>query len=392
MGQMPHFGSVSEGLRAEQGFLHDARFNRGLGSSVKSADETLETPWGFAQILDHIDVAILVFDLKRQAIDYRNPRSFEVLKDSQLCGDYQALFDLLLKKVEDSQCFDHVGHCSQQITLQERLLGCSVYKIASRYRCILIRDITEKNRLESIAQAVNVMDNIGFIFSGIRHEIGNPLNSLKMALSVLKQNLGTFPVETISEYVDRGMADISRMEYLLKSLKTFSILDRVEVRDQPLMEFMAKFLALIERDFQSYGIRIITETPLDIARVRVDKRALHQALLNVFNNAADALKGRFRPEIRISAELRGKLVWLTIADNGCGISPEQQEHLFQPFNTNKPNGNGLGLVITRKLLAMMDSDIAIESQPKQGTRVTISLPISPEEAESPNLGTDNSEE
>jgi signal transduction histidine kinase len=378
MKQMGHFKPLEEELRGKLGFLRSTMFSGQFTDPAKKMDETLEAPWGFGQILDHIDVGVLVLDLKRRAIDYRNPIFVEVLNDDRLSTDYQALYDLLLKNLEDAQRFEHIGYCTHQVSLSGRLLGCSVYKIATRYRCIFIRDITEKIRLESIAQAVNAMDNIGFIFSGIRHEIGNPLNSLKMALSVLKQNLGTFSAEMINEYVDRGLADIGRMEYLLKSLKTFSLYENVDVKDQPLKEFMVRFLALIERDFQSHGIRIIIETPLDIARVRIDKRALHQALLNIFNNAGDALKGRYKPEIRISAELRGHLVWLTIADNGCGISPEQQEHLFQPFNTNKPNGNGLGLVITRKLLAMMDSDIEFDSQPKQGTRVTISLPISSE--------------
>jgi len=336
-----------------------------------------DSSWGFAQILEHIDVGILVLDLERQAIDYRNPLFYQVLQDELLCVDYQALYELLLESLEEANRFAHCAHINHQVQHQGRLLGCSVYKIAQRYRCIFLRDITEQARLESIAQAANAMDNIGFIFSGIRHEIGNPLNSLKMALSVLKQNLDNFSAETVSDYVDRGLADIARMEYLLKSLKTFSIFEHVDLKDLPLSEFMGRFLSLIERDFLSHGIDIQLDSSLDIAWVRIDKRALHQALLNIFNNAADALQERHAPAIRISAELRGQLVWLTIADNGCGISPEQQKHLFQPFNTSKPHGNGLGLVITRKLLAMMNSDIDIESQPQQGTRVTISLPVSP---------------
>jgi len=379
MKQMGQFLPIVEELSGSLGFLRGSMSGRQANNPAGKLAETLDTPWGFAQILDHIDVGILVLDLKRRAIDYRNPIFIEVLRDEPLCGHFQDLYDLLLKALEDSPNFKHVGHSNHQVSHQGRLLGCSVYRIASRYRCIFVRDITEKARLESIAQAVNAMDNIGFIFSGIRHEIGNPLNSLKMALSVLKQNLATYSSEMINEYVDRGLADIGRMEYLLKSLKTFSLYENVDVKDQPLKDFMARFLPLIERDLQSHGIRILIQSPLDIARVRIDNRALHQALLNIFNNAVDALKGRYAPEIRISAELRGRLVWLTIADNGCGISPEQQEHLFQPFNTNKPNGNGLGLVITRKLLAMMDSDIEIDSRLKLGTRVTISLPVSPEE-------------
>jgi signal transduction histidine kinase len=358
------FHSLEGALRAEKGISGVGLLRNQLEAVAEvEVEGSAGASWGFAQILEHIDVGILVLDLERQAIDYRNPLFYQVLQDELLCADYQALYALLIQSLEEENRFAHSAHVNHQVDYQGRLLGCSVYKITRRYRGIFLRDITEQSRLESIAQAVNAMDNIGFIFSGIRHEIGNPLNSLKMAISVLKQNLDSFSAETISEYLDRSLADIGRMEYLLKSLKTFSIFEHVDLKDQPLVDFMGKFLSLVERDFQSHGINIRIEASLDIASVRVDNRALHQALLNIFNNAADALLGRNDPEIRISAELRGQLVWLTIADNGCGISPEQQKHLFQPFNTNKPNGNGLGLVITRKLLAMMNSDIDIESQP-----------------------------
>lgn len=357
----------------------DAKMS-GLGASLvqrgAAAENASESPWGSAQILEHIDVAILVLDLQRQAIDYCNPRFEQVLLDDELCGDFQALYDLMLKEIESTDQFAQVTHVNHQVNYQGRLLGFSVYRPSSRYRCIFLRDITEKARLESIAQAVNAMDNIGFIFSGIRHEIGNPLNSLKMALSVLKSNFDYFSPQTTADYLDRALADIGRMEYLLKSLKTFSLHEYVDFKDLPLNEFMEKFLSLIERDFQSHGIEIKLVAPLDTTQVRVDKRALHQALLNIFNNAAEALSKRRGAEILVRSERRSKLIWLTISDNGCGISAEQQKHLFQPFNTNKPQGNGLGLVITRKLLTMMNSDIEIDSELNRGTRVTISLPVS----------------
>ena len=344
--------------------------------TTKRLDDSYKNTWGFAQLLEHIDIGILVLDLNQKAIDYCNAAFFEVLQDEKLCRNYQGLYDLFVRDIEALDDFDLAGRVAHQVTYKGRLFGHSVYKAASNYRCVFIRDITEKIRLESIAQAVNTMDNIGFIFSGIRHEIGNPLNSLKMALSVLKQSSKSISPEMLQEYIERGLADIGRMEYLLKSLKTFTMYDSVDLKDLHLVEFMSKFIALIERDFQSYGIRIKTEIPVDIAWVRIDERALHQALLNIFNNAADALKEQQTPEISIRAEVRDQLMWLTISDNGCGIFPEQLKYLFQPFNTYKPNGNGLGLVITRKLLAMMNSDIDISSQSGYGTQVTIRLPIS----------------
>lgn len=346
-----------------------------MWDTARQLDDGKKNTWGFAQLLEHIDIGILVLDLECQTIDYCNAAFFEVLQDDQLCRDYRSLYDLFVRDIEAQGAFAQAGRIPHQVTHQGRLYGHSVYAAASRYRCVFIRDITEKSRLESIAQAVNAMDNIGFIFSGIRHEIGNPLNSLKMALSVLKDNVQSASQEMLTEYVERGLADIGRMEYLLKSLKTFSMYENVELKDLHLVEFMEKFISLVERDFHSHGIRIRTQIPLDIAKVRIDERALHQALLNVFSNAADALKGRPGAEISISAETRDRLMWLVIVDNGCGIYPEQLKHLFQPFNTSKPDGNGLGLVITRKLLAMMGSDIEVSSRLNVGTEVTIRLPI-----------------
>src|SRR3970282_1845245 len=83
------------------------------------------------------------------------------------------------------------------------------------------RDVTDKLRFESIAEAVNTMNSIGYVFSGIRHEIGNPLNSIKMTLNVLKKNLDKYGKDHILEYIDRALSESARIEYLLKSLKNF---------------------------------------------------------------------------------------------------------------------------------------------------------------------------
>ena len=341
-------------------------------SAAGAVNQQLESPWDFAQLLEQIDMGILVLDLGRQRVDYCNAALFDVLGDHSLCRSYERLYALFVAPTGKP---DRPARSSHEVLYQERLYGYTIYRAAPRYCCLFVRDITEKQRLESIAQAINAMDNLGFVFSGIRHEIGNPLNSLKMALMALQKSIGHENCATLDEYVERALADVGRMEYLLKSLKAFSLYERVDLHEMSLIEFMEKFIALVEHDFHASGIRIRTAIPLDIEKVRIDERALHQALLNIFNNAAEALKGCRDPEIQISTQKRGELVWLKIRDNGCGIKPEQKRHLFQPFNTSKPQGNGLGLVITRKLLAMMNGDIAIESWPQCGTEVRVSLPL-----------------
>ncbi len=369
---------IKDGFHFSGERLHEGSLPLPSSLNLAFRSESLHSPaWEYGQILDYIDVGVLVLDLQERRIDYRNPVFCTVLQDEKLCGSFDRLEELILVDLDRSVS----GPASITISYRERTFGCSIYEIGERYRCVFIRDISEKMRLEAIAQAVNTMDNIGYIFSGVRHEIGNPLNSLKMALSVLRNNLGNFDRETVIEYIDRGLADIGRVEFLLKSMKSFAMFERVELRDVVLGEFMHRFMSLIEREFSERGISLVCELPGEIARVRIDNRALHQALLNLVANAADALSEVADPEIHIFAEERDQLVRLVVADNGKGISEEQKRHLFKPFNTSKPSGNGLGLVITRKLLAQMNADIEIESSPGNGTLAIISLPLSPERTE-----------
>ncbi len=236
------------------------------------------------------------------------------------------------------------------------------------------RDVTEKLRLESIAEAVNTMDNIGYIFSGVRHEIGNPINSINMILGILKAKLDTLSKENIREYVDRTMSQVARVDYLLKSLKSFTMYENLDIRDVPIPSFMEKFLPLVKDDFAKTGITIESRVSPEADWVSADARALQQVLLNVITNASDALVGRKDPKISINIWKIMGMVLIRVKDNGCGMTAEQLKDVFKPFCTTKTQGTGLGLVITRKMLAKMNGTIEITSQKDAGTTVNIFIP------------------
>jgi PAS domain S-box-containing protein len=238
----------------------------------------------------------------------------------------------------------------------------------------IIRDITEKKRLESVAEAANLMENLGYIFAGIRHEIGNPINSIKMALSVLSLHLDRYPPETIRQFLDRAMGEVSRVEYLLKALKNFSMYETAEVEPVAMEPFMRRFLALVEEDFARKGIRIGFKVPETEITARTDQRVFHQVLLNLLTNAADALEKRDAPRIDIVVQPLPGAVQVQVIDNGCGLTESEQRNLFRPFFTSKSHGTGLGLVIVRKMLAKLNGAIRIDSQLGQGTTVTMTLP------------------
>ncbi len=333
-----------------------------------------EPAWCFARVLEQLDDALIVADILAASIIFCNQAAKDILATLGLETGYRPLIDFLAARnirfaAETTEGGPHT------LIHNDRIIEVSALRLGDVNICLKIRDITEKKRLESLAQTVNTMDNLGFIFSGIRHEIGNPLNSIKMTNSVLRKNLDRFSREDISRYVDRTTSEISRMEYLLKSLKNFSMYEKADCAPHDLRDFLETHLGLIEPDLEKKSIAVSCRYPESNCAVLIDPRALHQAILNIITNAADAVAGQSDARIDISTCANGRLAWIRIDDNGCGMTPEQLEMLFQPFHTSKPHGNGLGLVITQKLLTVMHATLEIQSNPGRGTTARIGLPL-----------------
>jgi signal transduction histidine kinase len=138
-------------------------------------------------------------------------------------------------------------------------------------------------------------------------------------------------------------------------------------------------MSLVAHDIESAGIQITTDLPRKTRPVLVDPRALQQVMLNLMTNATQALEGRNDPRIVVRARNFDGLTRIEVQDNGCGISEREQKNLFKPFYTSKPSGTGLGLVITKKMLAKMNSTIEIVSREGFGTTVIMALPESSHE-------------
>lgn len=237
-----------------------------------------------------------------------------------------------------------------------------------------VRDVTEQRRLRSIAEAVNTMENIGYVFSGIRHEIGNALTSIKMAIGILSKNLDSYPKETIIKVIEMASKEVSRMEDLLRSLKNFSMYESLKPERVEVNQFLSKIRMLAGEDFKKRGISIEARLSPGEIEAWLDPRALQQVLLNLLANSADALQGREEARIIISSAKNDGMLEISVEDNGCGISREQQRNLFKPFYTSKPSGTGLGLVITKNIMVKMNGEIEVESERGRGTKVILRLP------------------
>lgn len=221
---------------------------------------------------------------------------------------------------------------------------------------------------------MNTMENIGYVFSGVRHEVGNPVNNVKMILSILRSRLETCPKEKVQEYVDRALCEISRAEYILKALRSCSLYEEPEIRSVDLEDFLDRFLSLVREDLRRKCITLTVNSAPGQVTAAADARFLQQALLNVITNAADALANQENAEVSVTVGTDESSVNIAIRDNGCGMTAEQQQLLFKPFCTSKPHGTGLGLFLVRKMILRMHGYVAVSSESGRGTTVVLSLP------------------
>ncbi|MHB8846612.1 MAG: PAS domain-containing sensor histidine kinase, partial [Nitrospirota bacterium] len=261
---------------------------------------------------------------------------------------------------------------------------CTVWPVRNRNGVVINyvyskRDVTERMRLESLAESVNTMDNIGYIFSGVRHEIGNPINSINMVLGILRAKLDVLPPESVKDYLAKMTEQVTRVEYILRSLKSFNLYETQEPQSIDLPRFLENFLPLIKDDLERKGITVHAAAEEGSAAY-ADPRALQQVLLNIITNAADAVSGRKDPVISLALSSGAGTARIRVTDNGQGIPEEKMKDIFRPFYTTKKNGTGLGLVIVQKMLARMNGRMELKSARGEGTIADITIPEGTHEA------------
>lgn len=236
---------------------------------------------------------------------------------------------------------------------------------------LIVRDMTEVQRLQSIAESVNLSDNLGHFLSGIRHELGNPVNSIKTALTVLRANLDTFDHDKVDDYLDRVLGEIGRIEYLLRSLRSFSSHESVKLQRVQLRTLLDEIEALV-RPNAARGIELRVATPPD-ELVIADRRAVCQIMLNLISNGIEAQQELPRTRIDIECNRKRRAIEIAVIDGGRGIAEKDLARVTRPFFTTKRTGTGLGLVIAQRLAENQGGTLRLESEPGKGTRAILSL-------------------
>ena len=335
-------------------------------------------PCIFTDVLRDIDTGLIILDTLEKKVFFKNTHAVKILEPLKAAQDYEGLSTLLCNDLSPLQQPGRTRSRQTIIHYEHRVLGYTVYRIPEdqRHVSIFIQDITDRHRLAAIDEATEMMNNIGCLFSGIRHEIGNPLNSIKMALTVLQNNINKYSPEEIDVYFTRISGEISKMEALLKSLKSFSMFETPRISDIDLAMFFDNLMQLLGADIKARKVETRIEIAPDAQRIMVDPRALQHVAMNLIANAVDAMAETSKPLLLVRSQSRGNVILLSISDNGCGMSEELKRDVFKPFFTTKPHGTGLGLVISNKMLTQMHCGIELISEKGLGTTFNLTLPRS----------------
>jgi PAS domain S-box-containing protein len=238
---------------------------------------------------------------------------------------------------------------------------------------VAIEDATDRRRIEQIAGGVSLSDNIGHAFAGIRHELGNPVNSLKSAVSLLRSEVSFMSAAQLASYLEAMENECSRMDFLLRSLRNFSSLDSVESHLLSVNELVESFERVEAGNARKRGLRFIVERSPAAEWVWADERALFQILLNLTTNAFDACEGLPEPAVTLRVTKDRGQVRFDVIDNGPGIPQPDRDKLLRPFFTTKRGGTGLGLAMSQRLVSRMCGVLSFHSEVGKGSTFSVSL-------------------
>jgi two-component system nitrogen regulation sensor histidine kinase NtrY len=232
----------------------------------------------------------------------------------------------------------------------------------------MIRDLTtardELVRAERVAAWREIAQRIA-------HEIKNPLTPIQMAIETLqrahKKSAPQFDA-LFGESAQTILDEVGRLKRIVHEFSSFARMPAPTLAPVDVSEIVDAALAL----YKGGETALALELPRDLPRALADKEQLTQVVINLVENARDAVAGK--GHIRVATRVVDSRVELEVADDGPGLSEEARAKLFTPYFTTKPRGTGLGLAIVHRIVSDHGGEIRVGAAPDGGAVFTVALP------------------
>ena len=243
----------------------------------------------------------------------------------------------------------------------------------------LNHEIDERRRLETVRQDLqdeliqaNKLATLGQIAAGVAHEINQPVAAIRTHADSASVQLRREDTEGAL----RSLANIDRLTervgVITDELRAFSRKTRSGTVAVGVDSAIDGALLLVAGRLREKGIRLERRpAPAGLA-VKAERNRLEQVVLNLLQNAIEALDGVHGPVIELGVRVKGRQAIIQVSDNGPGVTPAVRARLFTPFTTDKPDGLGLGLVISRDIVAGFGGELVLDPS-SSGARFSIRL-------------------
>lgn len=236
---------------------------------------------------------------------------------------------------------------------------------------ITFQDLTQVRALEDTSRRQDRLAAVGRVAASIAHEIRNPLAAMRGSIQVLRSEMdGNSSQAELMEIILRESDRLNRIitDYLTYARPRSQAHVSVDVR-----ELLQETFTLLRHSPElQAGHSLEEDYPNEALTMNADASQLKQVFWNIARNALQAMPdgGTLRAELKHSA---GNRLRITFTDTGLGMSPEQVEHLFEPFSS-RTGGTGLGLSIVYQIIRDHGGTINVRSLEGQGTTITIEMP------------------
>jgi len=227
-------------------------------------------------------------------------------------------------------------------------------------------------RLQSDLVQANKLATLGQITAGVAHELNQPLATIRL---LAENGTHLLPPQPARDNLSRIVAMTDRIATITQRLRSFSRKATGTVQAVPLDQSIQASLMLTASRRRASTMRFdLPRMPPDLS-VRAESVRLEQILVNLLTNAHDAQEGHPDPWTRLRVDQTAQEVTLTITDNGPGIAADMATQIFTPFATDKPQGMGLGLVISRDIARDFGGELdLLPPEPTQGASFRLTIP------------------
>ncbi len=234
------------------------------------------------------------------------------------------------------------------------------------------RHARELHALEASSARRERLAALGDVAAAFAHEVRNPLNAVSMGLQRLRAEFKPEPGAEYARFVDLMQGEVRRLNTIVEQFLALARPLPLKPAPVDLRELLRELSALVEPEADQAGVtvRLVAE---GLPPVNADRDHVKQVLLNLMLNAVQAMASG--GTLTLEAHAARDAVTITVADTGPGIAPDVLPRVFDPYFTTKPGGLGLGLTIARRIVEAHGGALAVESEPGQGSRFSVTLPL-----------------